>query len=180
MLSDLERNRLKTRETDPPKTRAINDMRVKKKLRAWLDDGFDALEIFHAIPEDKLKEELTDRDIYQLLTLARYILVARRFMAIQGELEKPDGLEAIGYDVTRPADSTDIARSVFVDFHVNQLKIFVGPNNPAPFASEVSRIFNTPGKEKYANRFTPEEKEGVARINQHIDNYIRLIYEGLI
>ena len=118
MLSDLERNRLKTRETDIPKTRAINDMRVKKKLRAWLDDGFDALEIFHAIPEDKLKEDLTDADVYRLLTLVRYILVARRFMAIQGELEKPAEWEAVGYDITRAADSTDVGRSTFVDYHV--------------------------------------------------------------
>jgi hypothetical protein len=173
MLSDLERTRLKTRETDSPKIRAMNDLRVKKKLRAWLDDGFDALEIFDAIPLDKLKEELTDGDVCRLLKLARYIMIARKFMAVQGELEKHDGWEAVGYGITRPADKTDIIRSVLVDVHANALKVFVGPHNPAPYAMGISDMLKGPDKDKWSERFTPEEKEGIAEVEGIMHTFLQ-------
>lgn len=128
MLSNLERYRLKTRDTDPPKIRAMNDMRVKKKLRAWLDDGFDALEIFQSLPSDRLKEEFSDDDVNLLFKLSEKLMNILGFWGIKGSITNraswrvtPRRYDEFGIPTPisdpQPATPSDIKQSWIVEEH---------------------------------------------------------------
>ena len=169
MLSNSERTRLEKRESLSSEIRAVNDYRVKKKLIKWLEDASDALDILRKMPEERLKDDLSDIDVYRLLFIARYIMSSRRFMAVNGELDKPESWEALGYGISKPADNSDIARSVLIDEHIQELKAFVGHENPAPTALRLSKM-----KDELIDRITPDERNGITRAEEAMDDYINI------
>jgi len=174
MLSDLERNRLTTRETDIPKTRAINDMRVKKKLVAWLEDSYDALLILQKIPLESFKDGLSDIDVYRLLTIVESIMTIKQFTPVAGKSLELGEWMAEGYNTTRPANSVDIARSVLIDEHITTLKWFFGDKNPVSDAVAYAKWTENP---KWKDRFSESEraiaKANGERVLSSIDEYMR-------
>lgn len=160
---------MEKRESLSSEIRAVNDYRVKKKLIKWLEDASDALDILRKMPEERLKDDLSDIDVYRLLFIARYIMSSRRFMAVNGELDKPESWEALGYGISKPADNSDIARSVLIDEHIQELKAFVGHENPAPTALRLSKM-----KDELIDRITPDERNGITRAEEAMDDYINI------
>lgn len=82
LLSDLERERLEKRDELDQHTRATNDVRVKKKLDAWLKGIDDVLYIVGHLPEDQLRKVFTDDHAFALLDLAERIMAIKRFTFI--------------------------------------------------------------------------------------------------
>ena len=158
MLSDLEKKRLEEREACPPRVRAANDDRAKKKLKQWLNDAPDVIRIFNSIPGDRLTDHLDDEDAYRLLTIAEMIMVTKEFSPIEGDpLMSEIWTAKIGADATRPATDNDIKRSVFIDKHISDLKNFLGDKNPVPDAIAYAQITEDP---KFKDRFSDAERAG--------------------
>lgn len=179
MLSDRERNQLQQRESLSSEIRAVNDYRAKKKLIKWLESAPDALIILQNIPVERLKDDLSDIDVYRLLEIAKNIMWARKFMAINGELGEPDKWEAEGYDIVRPADVVDVGRASFLSDDLDIFRQFIGPKNPVLFARQVARILDdTSPDNTWKDRFTHEEKAGAKRAVENTRDYLINMIEG--
>ena len=173
MLTDLEQKRLENRESEDARTRAVNDSRIKKKLTAWLEDASDALNILQNIPLEKLKDGLSDTDVYRLLTISEHIMAAKNFTTIEGELGVSDLWTASGIAGPHPANYIDIGRTSLIQEHVDELQAYIGGKNPVTFGKFVYKIINNPAKNNtWKDRFTPEEKEGARRIIESEREYI--------
>lgn len=184
MLSQLERERLENRESLDQKIRATNDARVKKKLLKWLDDGIDAFTILSHLPLDKLKDELSDYDVYRLFNITKYVAWSRKFMAISAEKdEKNPEWYAEGYGIIRPADSTDIARAICIDEILGDLRQFIGPKNPVPGALFLERIWDRRDdpevKRLIRTDFTSEEEDEITRVKKAREEYTKAALESL-
>lgn len=175
MLSDLERDRLETRETDTPKTRAMNDMRAKKKFVSWLEDSSDALLILRKIPFESFKNGLSDIDVYRLLIIAESIMTIRQFAPVAGKSLEPGEWIAEGHNTTRPATSIDIARSSLIDEHISILNGFLGGENPVANAIAYATVAENP---MFKDRFSESEraiaKANGERVLSSIDEYTRM------
>lgn len=179
MLSDKERERLENRDSLKTEIKAVNDYRVKKKLIKWLEDAPDALSAVSLLPNEGMQKDLSDIDVYRLHKIAKYIMWAKKFMAVSdGKKENSDEWKAEGYGIIRPADSTDIARAVLISENLDDLHQFIGPNNPIPRARSAERILNDEDPDNtWKDRITPEEKKAVAKLKNAMDDYIKAILE---
>jgi hypothetical protein len=139
MLSDLERQRLQNRESEKdPKIRAINDMRVKKKLRNWLKGIDDVSLIFRCLPDQKLNKELEDHYIFGLLGLASQAMSRSNFGPIEGIAGDPDKWILPLSD--RSANKEDVRRALVLYSHMQQAAAFLGNHNPIPEVLKLSLI----------------------------------------
>jgi hypothetical protein len=68
LLSDLEFKRLMNRSLEP-NIRAANDARVRRKLSAWLKNINDVFVILQKLPEDQLKEVISNEDLDKLYSI---------------------------------------------------------------------------------------------------------------
>lgn len=172
MLSEEEKKRLKNRDSLSPDVRAVNDYRVKKKLIKWLEDAEDALTIIRNPLSSRLKEDLSDVDVYRLLTISEIIMAIREFTPVAGEALKSDEWIVESDNTTRPANSVDIARSVIMQEHVDALKWFFGDKNPVSDAIAYAKLTDDP---KWKDRFSEEErasaKSSGERVISSVDEY---------
>lgn len=93
LLSAMEKERLSNRHLDPslPKEevkrlmgiRKRNDLIVKNKLRAWLEDCKDVMFILKHLPVRQIKKMVTDDDAYALLENAIALLDILDFVPVQ-------------------------------------------------------------------------------------------------
>jgi tetratricopeptide (TPR) repeat protein len=78
LLTAIEKERLYDRDIDPI-IRKRNDMIVRNKLMAWLNNADDAIFALEHLSTRKLKKEIDDNYIYRLLEIVRELLDLKDF-----------------------------------------------------------------------------------------------------
>lgn len=172
MLGPKALERLEERDKTVPKITAINDFRAKKKLEKWLIAASDMLLILQKLPLEKLEKDLSDADVYRLLNIVKYIMTSKNFMAIAGELEKPEKWRAVGYGIDRSADITDIARASILAENLEGLETFVGVQGPINAARHIFYGLNDPDN-KFRDRFPPGVIVAANKVNKSVKTYIK-------
>jgi hypothetical protein len=110
LLSNEEREQMVNRAAYDRQTLSDNDLRIKNKLKAWLDDIKDIRLILRNLPEDLTRDVLIDEHVFDLLCIATEIMRLQKFLAISGEVNKPEEWQARGYGMVRLAEDKDIGR----------------------------------------------------------------------
>ena len=159
MLSNLERERLKNRKSESPKIRAINDMRVKKKLFAWLEDIDDAILILST--QERIKEGIEDEDIYRLFTLAEKMMKIKGFSPIQGRIgDNPDTWKVGG----RPVEDIDIQRADKLYSYIEKIKELFGSDDLIGMERQLKQMIIRYPQWKY--KADEDEKRSILRIEE--------------
>ena len=136
LLSEKERERLKTRDALDPRTRAANDIRVKRKLGAWMKGIDDVLLILEHLPKDTiLKIAKDDVAIMRLATASIEMMRMMGYRPIVGNVGQPESWAAIkktsGGDSKVPVTNIDIVRSANLTLFSHMLETMLGSeNNP--------------------------------------------------
>lgn len=172
MLSDLELKRLESRSSLDRHTRTTNDVRVKRKLAAWLKGMGDVLRILDNLPEDQIQDITNDQDIYRLLNIVNYLLYKRNFYPLYGEKDKADDWEVvIDDDITRPAENLDIIRSSELEHYITQLRLFHGlENNPIGAVEFLEMIDN---HTDFRDRLTDDDRKSIKRLKQAREEFYK-------
>jgi hypothetical protein len=173
LLTNTERERLRHRSSDA-KTRASNDVRIRKKLRSWIHDLDDVVLICKYLPENQLAKEIVDNDVYFLTGIARSFMEILKFMPITGKVDQPEGWrtesDAGGY----PPTNQDIDRSLAIKKIIDDIMVFHGQNNPVDSALILSRMDSIPDLK---NKITEDDRKGLERVSEAIMNYNRPIHK---
>jgi hypothetical protein len=140
LLSEKERERLKTRDALDPRTRAANDIRVKRKLGAWMKGIDDVLLILEHLPKDTiLKIAKDDVAIMRLVTASIEMMRMMGYRPIVGNVGQPESWSAIkktsGGDPKVPVTDVDIVRSANLTLFSLTLETLLGSeSNPVSAA----------------------------------------------
>lgn len=162
MLSDLERERIQDREKLDRHTRTTNDIRVKRKLAAWIKNISDVKTILDNLPEDQIRDATHDYDIYLLFNVIQDLLYRRRFYSIEGKADNPDEWKIVVDENTlRPAANTDVIRSSMLGFYLDKLKPFYGPDNPLDKVTVWEQWSKDPD---FQDRLTDQERKAIERL----------------
>jgi len=165
LLTKMERDRLNSRLVmKDKKARAANDIRVRKKLSAWLKNIPDVLLILGKIPNDQIREELSDDDIYKLFILIEASMNIGKFSPIVGRIEDE---RWIGYNGT--AEDLDIWRSWNTWNHIERMYDLCGRGNPV---EEFNVLDMMDADEKFHDYITEEQRRGVRRIRRVVETNI--------
>jgi hypothetical protein len=163
LLSDLERERLTKRETLDRHTRTTNDVRVKRKLSAWLKGFGDVFLCLHQLPKDQLQRILKDELVYLLLAMAIEIMKVKGFRPIVGDVMHPEewktenpvkwevirGGASSTVDIFYPITNVDIVRSEYLTSPISKLyKMLDLSNNPVVCAVQFQEAQNDPAIQK--------------------------------
>jgi hypothetical protein len=162
LLTKMERDRLNKRiEMIDKKARAANDIRVKKKLSAWLKNIPDILSILDKLPADQIREVLSDNDIYGLFKSTERSMNALSFSPVDGRLWDERWLSS------QPGGATDldISRSYYTYEHVKGMYAFIGSRNPVIDFDNLERLERDP---EFRDKVTKEERRGIERIRRAI------------
>jgi hypothetical protein len=103
VLSNLEKDRLIHRDAQNPNTRATNDTRVRKKLKAWMSEILDVMYILEYLPENQLNDVVIDDDVRDLMFISLMAASIKKNGPITGELKKPENWRII--ETTKPLKS---------------------------------------------------------------------------
>jgi len=136
LLSDLERERLETRNSLDPHTRNTNDVRVKKKLTAWLDSLEDISLILKHMPSDQwwnVAPSLKDEHVIVLFKLSEKLMDVLGYYGIEWSEDDPRawvvtraGFDERGFPIAakdpRPATARDIKQSLIMGEHALALR----------------------------------------------------------
>lgn len=160
LLTKMERDRLNGRsEMKDKKARAANDIRVKKKLSAWLKNIPDILLILNRLPADQIREVLSDNDVFRLFKLTETAMSTLNFSPVDGRIwderwisSKPGG-----------ATDLDISRSYYTYEHVKEMYDFLGHRNPVIDFDHLNPLENDPD---FRDKITEEERRGIERIRR--------------
>ncbi len=174
LLSDLERERLMTRgNTEDKRTRATNDMRVKKKLVSWLSSMGDVLDILRYLPADQVKDAAIDEDVYILFNIIRDLMIKLEFHSIEGEVGNPDDWKVVIDKNTKiPPKNNDLVRSSLLGWYIQNLEVIYGPKNPVGEVELVEKLDNSP---RFHDRVTEGERKAIAIMNQAIAEFSKEI-----
>jgi hypothetical protein len=167
-LSPQEKERLINRPSNSH-DRATNDVKVRKKLRAWLKDLPDMALIFHYLPKEQLRKELVDSHAFNLLDSGLRVMDCLDFNPIFGDADSPDMWyvpQSDGGQQT-PTDQ-DIERSGWLSLSIEHLKNFYGNRNPVGDIIDLSLIYDNP---RTRERLTNGEKSGIERVNRVMKKY---------
>jgi hypothetical protein len=136
-------------------------MRVRKKLSAWLKDISDVLLIVDKLPEDQVREVVSDNDIFNLFKLTETSMGISIFSPVEGRIWDERWIS------TRPGGATDldISRSFNTYNHVKRMYNFLGLKNPIIDFDNLERLERDPD---FRDRLTEEERRGIDRIRQVI------------
>jgi hypothetical protein len=162
LLTPTETLRLINRkETEDKKVRAANDIRMKKKLSAWLKNVPDALLIIENLPEDYIRETVSDNDLFKLLKLVETGMHILDFSPVGGRIWEDRWIGS------RPGGATDldISRSVDIYRHIQKMYDFIGHGNPVIDFCNLDPLDRDPD---FHDKVTAEERRGLDRIRQII------------
>ncbi len=168
LLSDSERHTLISRNFTDSRTRATNDMRVQRKVSAWLNKIGDILLCSGKLQADQLRKVFTDGHVYLLFALAEAVLWIRDFRPIIGKIDdapnwkvpsKREELESGQHN--RTPEDIDIYRAFALLRHIEELYKFYGHGNPISDFVMLERMDND---EEFHDRVTGPEREGLKRI----------------
>lgn len=167
LLTDSERERLIHRSNDS-KTRASNDVRVRKKLRSWLQSLDDIGLVCEYLPEDQLSKEITDNQIFFLIGIANSFMKIRHFLPIEGDIESPDEWKIVtATGAKQLANDVDIDRSLKIKRVMDDIMLFHGQNNPIDKVSLLSRLKSQP---EFKNRLNEADLKAIDRVTEAIIN----------
>lgn len=176
LLSDIERDRLRYRPHDA-KTRASNDVRIRKKLRSWIHDLDDIALICEFLPEDQLAKEMADNDVFFLMGIARCFMDTLKFMPIVGKVDQPEGWKKRSSSgVEYPVSDVDIDRSLSLKKSIDDIISYYGQDNPIGSVLELSRMESIP---ELKNKITEGDRKGLERVRVSLMNYDRPIHKRL-
>jgi hypothetical protein len=158
------------------KTLSDSDLRIKKKLSLWLGDIEDIRLILSNLPEDLTRDVLIDEYAFDLLSIAHEIMRLQKFLAISGEVGKPEEWQARGYGIIRFAEEKDIGRSLILNSHIRDLVVFAGENyisgqNPAIKARALDRLREDP---RLSGKIMPGEGKAIEKVKSAIVKYAEL------
>jgi hypothetical protein len=176
LLNQEERERMINRGQYDRGSVSENDLKIKRKLRAWLNAINDVHQILRYLPEDLVRDELIDEHAFDLLSTATDIMRLQKFLSVFGNLENPDGWQARGYGIIQLAEDKDIARSLILNSHLRALSVFAGESyietkNPTNKAKMLARYQDDP---IFLREIKPEEDRAINRIKRARINYSRL------
>lgn len=174
-LSPKERSGLINRPTNAHE-RATNDVRVRKKLAAWLKEFDDMTTIFLSLPPEQLRKELSDIHVHRLSLFFVKTMEVLNYHPIVGKIDDPDNWEVVidssnwiesrfehNRDrISRPVTNSDIERAGMLVPFFEEFKLFFGNNNPVVEASQLAELLDDP---KLRSRITKGEWKGIDRIN---------------
>ena len=164
LLSDLERERLTKRETLDRHIRTTNDVRVKKKLSAWLKGVGDVLKILDDLPQDQIRDITTDQDIYILFNIIQDLLLIRKYCPIEGKEDKSDDWQTVVDENTkRPSDNLDIIRSSMLGYYIKNVRRFYGEDNPLGMVGLMEELDDNP---HFQGRLTDDDRKAIKRLKQ--------------
>lgn len=167
LLTNTERDRLRHRPHDA-KERASNDVRVRKKLRSWLQSLDDIGIICEYLPEDQRSKEITDNQIFFLMGIARSFMKTRHFFPIEGDIEKLDEWKIVtATGAKQSANDVDIERSLKMKNTIDDIMVFHGKNNPI---DTVSLLFHLQSEPELRNRLTEADLKAIERVTEAIIN----------
>lgn len=142
LLTENEKRKLKERDSLDSRDRAANDIRVKRKLAAWINGVDDVLLILEHLPNDTVRKVAgDDAAVMRLATASVEMMRLMGYRPIVGDVGSPGSWLAIskrqsGLDVDRvPATDVDIIRSANLTLFSHMLETMLGSeNNPVSSA----------------------------------------------
>jgi hypothetical protein len=176
MLSNEEHEQMINRTGYDRQTLSSNDLRIKNKLNAWLDNIKDIRLILRNLPEDLTRDVLIDEYAFDLLHIAAEIMRLQKFLSISGEVDKPEEWQARGYGIVRLAEDKDIARNIILHSHLRNLAVFAGEiyndeQNPAIRARAIDRL---QGDSLLSAKNAPNEKKAIEKVKSALAKYDEL------
>jgi len=174
LLTDIERERLIHRPRDA-KERASNDVRIRKKLRAWIHGLDDIALICEYLPEDQLNKEIVDNDVYFLTGIARSFMEALKFSPIVGRVDHPEEWKTqTDTGAERPATPEDIDRALAIKKIIDDIMVYHGQNNPIDSVLILSRMAADP---ELKNKLTEADHKSLKRLKDALMNSTRFIHK---
>ena len=176
LLSKEERKQMIDRAEYDRQTLSDNDLKIKRKLRAWLNEIEDVRLILRYLPEDLVRDELIDEYAFDLLSIGADIMRLQKFLSISGEVDKPEEWQARGYGIIRLAEDKDIGRSLLLNSLLKYLVVFAGESytegqNPTNIARTLARLQEN---SRLCGKIKPEEEKAIDRIKTAITKYAEL------
>jgi len=166
-LSPKEREGLLNRPSNAHE-RATNDVRVRKKLAAWLKEASDIELIFDHLPDEQLRKELSADSPEFFLNLAIGAMRCLRLGRIDGKIDEPeDWTVVIDEKNRRLAADSDIINALTINSRLNVLKAL-----SSPVIEEAQFLDKMDKSPKYHNRVTDSERNGIERVNKAIRDYM--------
>jgi hypothetical protein len=181
-LSPKEREGLWHRPSNAHE-RATNDVRVRKKLAAWLNEFDDMTEIFLKLPPEQLRKELSDIHVHRFSFFLITAMKVLNFYPIIGEIGKPEDRKAIidtnvsklelrtlekAHSTSKPVEDEDIWRILILSDLFDELNHFFGNSNPVVEADQLSRLAEE--HPKFHTRLTADELRGIKRLDLAWEN----------
>ena len=172
LLSEKERERLKTRDSLDQRTRAANDSRAKRKLAAWLKNIIDVEYILDHLPDDQVRDIIDDNNIYSLLYTTERLMQIQKFHPIAGATENPDKWSVVlDENIILPAEDADIWRSKQLGILLNRLDRFIVTNeNPVCRFLKLENL----ARMGLTDRIRDDEMTGLRKLKQVSENMISL------
>jgi hypothetical protein len=176
LLSNEERAQIMNRAAYDRQTLSDSNLRIKKKLRLWLEDIKDIRLILSNLPEDLTRDVLIDAYAFDLLSIVHEIMRLQKFLSISGEVDKPEEWQARGYGIIRQAEEKDIGRSLILNGHIRDLVVFAGENyisgqNPAIKARVLDRLQED---SRLSGKMMPDEGKAIEKVKNAIVKYAEL------
>jgi hypothetical protein len=154
LLSELEKDRLLNKDSLDSRTRAANNIRVKRKLSAWLK-GIDDVHLIlaHLPKEDIQRVANDDTTVLRLLFEAIEIMRKIGYRPIIGDVGQPASWQVItkkgtmlDESVKVNATDADIVRSANLTLCVTMLETMVdSENSPVSYVVKYMVSKNNPG-----------------------------------
>lgn len=166
-LSPKEREGLLNRPANSHE-RATNDVRVRKKLAAWLKEADDIKLIFDNLPEEQLRKEVSGDHFEFFLSLAIGAMKCLDIGRIEGKIDEPEEWAVvIDEKDKRLATDSDIIDALSHNDRLNVLKSL-----SSPVIEEALFLDKLDKSPKYHNRVTDSERNGIERVNKAIRDYM--------
>jgi hypothetical protein len=180
LLSEEERKQMIERADYDRQTLSDNDLIIKRKLRAWLNEIKDVSLILRYLPEDLVRDELIDEYAFDLLSIAADIMRLQKFLSISGDMSNPEEWQARGYGIIRLAEDKDIGRSLILNGLIKYLVVFAGENyaegqNPANAAGTLARLQDV---SRPFEMIGPEEKKAIEKVRSAVSRYEELCHSA--
>ena len=178
LLSEKERERLKTRDSLDQRTRAANDSRAKRKLAAWLKNIIDVEYILDHLPDDQVRDIIDDNNIYSLLYTTERLMQIQKFHPIAGASENPDKWSVVlDENIILPAEDADIWRSKQLGILLNRLDRFIVTNeNPVCRLLKLENL----ARMGLTDRIRDDEMTGLRKLKQVSENMVSLARNEMI
>lgn len=166
-LSPKEREGLLNRPLNAHE-RATNDVRVRKKLAAWLKEADDIKLIFDNLPKEQLRKELSEDHFDFFLNLAVGAMKCLEIGHIEGKIDEPyEWVVVIDEKNKRLATDPDIINALNNNDRLNVLQEL-----SSPVIEEALFLDKMDKSPKFHDRVTDSERDGIERVHKAFKDYM--------